>query len=235
MRDTVTEPAVVSCEGKSAREINREIRGHLAEGRREIRILEPGARHNLGVGLVEPARLLFEGSVGYYCGGLCDGVTVTVRGSAGWGLAEGLLRGTVLVEGSAGNGAAAAIRGGTVVIRGDAGARTAVSMKGGTVIVEGGCGTMCGFMAQKGTLIVCGDAGEALADSMYEGVVYVGGAIASLGNDAVVSEPSPQELEALREALRPHEIDARRDWKRVAAGRRLWNFDRTEALWREAL
>ena len=45
---------------------------------------------------------------------------------------------------------------------------------------------MAGFMMQKGRIIVCGDAGDALADSMYEGTVFVGGDIAALGNDAVI-------------------------------------------------
>ena len=52
--------------------------------------MEPGAQHNLGVGIVEPVRLQFEGSVGYYCAGMSDGPTVAIRGSAGWGVAEGM-------------------------------------------------------------------------------------------------------------------------------------------------
>jgi glutamate synthase domain-containing protein 3 len=146
-----------------------------------------------------------------------------------------MLSGTLVVEGSAGNGAAASLRGGTVVVRGDAAARAGVSMKGGTLILAGGCGTMTGFMAQKGAIIVCGDAGEALADSMYEAVVYVGGRIAGLGNDAVAHDPTREDLDFLRATLGEHGLDADRDWKKIIAGRRLWNFDRTEALWREAL
>ena len=52
----------------------------------------------------------------------------------------------------------------------------------------GDAGYMTGFMMQKGYIVICGDAGEALADSMYEGTVFVGGEIASLGNDAVVED-----------------------------------------------
>ena len=142
---------------------------------------DPGARHNLGVAILEPVHIAFAGSVGYYCAGMIDRPTVEIEGSAGWGLAESMLDGTVIVHGNAGNGAAAAIRGGTVVIEGDAAARAAVSIKGGLVVVGGSCGYMAGFMGQKGTLIVCGDAGEAFADSMYETVCYVGGEIAEPG------------------------------------------------------
>ena len=153
------------------------------------------------------------------------------------------MSGQVVVRGSVGNGAAAAIRGGTVVVHGDAAARLGISMKGGIVLVAGNCGYMAGFMAQKGTLIVCGDAGEAFADSMYETVCYVGGKIAALGTDAVVQEVGPKEAESLDsllvEHLNPEERrgkPAGQEFKRVVAGRKLWNFDKREwKTWQEAL
>jgi len=227
--------ATVHCDGKTTREINREIQQRIAEGYADIRILDPGARHNLGVAIREPVRLRFEGSVGYYCAGMIDGATVEVRGSAGWGLAESMMGGTVVVEGSAGNGAAAAIRGGTVVVKGDTSARAGISMKGGTLLIAGDCGYMTGFMGQKGAIIVCGNAGPALADSLYETVVYVGGKIADLGSDAVIEELTEEDIRFLRDSLAPHGLDAERDWKKIVAGRKLWNFDKQEATWREIL
>lgn len=227
--------ALIDCRGKTTREINREIRSRAADGCSQIRVAHPEARHNLAVALLEPLEIAFEGSVGYYCAGMMDGASMEVAGSAGWGLAECMLSGSVLVRGSAGCGAAASIRGGTVVVLGDAGARAGCAMKGGTLIVGGNCGTMTGFMGQKGTIIVCGDADAALGDSMYETTLYVGGAIQELGNDAVVHPVTPEERDTLRAALAPYELPCDCDWKKVVAGRKLWNFDRTEALWREAL
>jgi len=226
---------VVDCRDRSTREINREIRGLIAGGCLQIRVTEPEARHNLGVALLHPASVHFEGSVGYYCAGMSDQAHVEVSGSAGWGLAECMLGGSVVVRGSAGSGAAASIRGGTVVVHGDVGARAGCAMKGGTLIVGGNSGYMTGFMGQKGTIIVCGDAGAALGDSMYETEIYVGGSICELGNDAVIAEPTAQELADLHAALTQHGFHAGRHWKKVLSGRKLWNFDRTEALWREAL
>src|SRR5690348_16002980 len=107
----------VDCDGKSTREINTTLRLLADRGETEIRVHNPRARHNLAVGLMKPVRIVFEGSVGYYCGGMGDGPTIEVHGSAGWGLAEGIMNGTVVVDRNAGNGAAAAIRGGTVVVR----------------------------------------------------------------------------------------------------------------------
>jgi glutamate synthase domain-containing protein 3 len=226
----------IECRGKTTREINRELRAAVAGGERDVRVLDPDARHNLGVALLQPVRVVFEGSVGYYCAGMMDGATVEVRGSAGWGTAESMLSGTVVIDGNAGSGVAASIRGGTVVVRGDAAARAGVSMKGGTLLIGGGCGYMAGFMMQKGRIVVCGDAGDALADSMYEGVVFVGGKIAALGNDAVVEEPTPADQAALRELLATYQVPGPAAFKKVVSGRKLWNFDKKELdVWKAAL
>ena len=70
--------ATVDAQGKSTREINEEIRALLAEDRREIEVLNPGSRHNLAVGILEPARIVFRGDVGYFCGGLSDGLELEI-------------------------------------------------------------------------------------------------------------------------------------------------------------
>jgi glutamate synthase domain-containing protein 3 len=224
------------CHGLTTREINRQLRAAVAAGHRELRVLDPDARHNLGVALLQPVHVVFEGSVGYYGAGMMDGAHVEVRGSAGWGAGESMLGGTLVIDGNAGSGVAASIRGGTVVVRGDAAARAGVSMKGGTLLIGGGCGSMAGFMMQKGRIVVCGDAGDALADSMYEGVVFVGGRIEALGNDAVIEEPSAGDAAWLNETLAAYAVPAPAAFRKAVSGRKLWNFDRKELeLWKAAL
>jgi glutamate synthase domain-containing protein 3 len=226
----------IDCTGKTTREINRQIREAVAVGEREIIVLHPEARHNLGVALLQPVRIVFEGSVGYYCAGMMDGGQVEIRGSAGWGTAESMLNGTVIIDGNAGSGVAASIRGGTVVVRGDAAARAGVSMKGGTLLIGGSCGYMTGFMMQKGKIVICGDAGDALADSMYEGVVFVGGEIASIGNDAVIEVPTEKDRSWLHDLLSQYDIRGPESFKKVVSGKKLWNFDRKELeVWKAAL
>jgi methylamine---glutamate N-methyltransferase subunit B len=231
--------AEIICGDRTTTEINAEIRRVIDSGDREIVVKQPGARHNLGVAVLEPVRIRFAGSVGYYCAGLIDGPRIEIDESAGWGLAESMMGGEVVVRGSAGNGAAAAIRGGTVVIHGDAAARLGVSMKGGTVLVGGNCGYMAGFMGQKGRLVVCGNAGDAFADSLYETMCFVAGRIEGLGIDAVVQEPSQEEAVWLESTLAhylPGSGRRGRDFKKVVAGRKLWNFDKREwRVWQEAL
>ena len=60
---------ICDCTGKTTRQINRELRQAIAAGHRELRVLHPDARHNLAVALLQPVRIVFEGSVGYYCAG----------------------------------------------------------------------------------------------------------------------------------------------------------------------
>jgi glutamate synthase domain-containing protein 3 len=226
---------VVDCAGHSVRQINEAIRQAIGAGEREITVRNPAARHNIAVAVLTDVCITVEGSVGYYCGGMSDGVHLDVRGSAGWGLAECLMSGTVVVGGNAGNGAAASIRGGTVVVRGDAAARAGIAMKGGLLIVGGRCGYMTGFMMQRGTIIVCGAGGPALADSMYEGVIYVGGAIEELGNDAVVADASAEETAEIRAALERHDVPGPDRFRRVLSGRKLWNYDKKELeAWKAA-
>jgi glutamate synthase domain-containing protein 3 len=233
----------IDARGLTTRDLNRKLRESVTNGEKDIVVKNPAARHNLAVAVLEPGHIRFDGSVGYYCAGLSDGISVEIDGSAGWGLAESMMSGNIRVHGSAGNGAAAAVRGGTVVIEGNAAARLGVSMKGGTIVVLGDCGYMAGFMGQKGTLVVCGNAGDAFGDSMYETVCYVGGEIRSLGTDAVVSELTGDEESGLESILLEHVSPALRaripgagSFRKVAAGRKLWNFDQREwKIWQEAL
>ena len=219
----------------SMRELNRSMREALAAGGSVV-VTNPGARHNIGVALLKAGVVRIEGSAGYYCGGMGDGATITVEGSAGWGLAEGMLSGTVDVHGNAGMGAAASIRGGHVVVRGDCAARAGISMKGGLLLVGGSVGNMTGFMMQKGVIAICGDAGEGLADSMYEGTVFIAGEIAALGSDSVVETPTEEDMSMLTEAFDAHGMAMPGAFRKIVAGRKLWNFSAGEReAWREVL
>ncbi|HEY8475543.1 MAG TPA: glutamate synthase [Chloroflexota bacterium] len=227
----------VDCAGKTTREINQTLRALVEQGVPEILVLNPGARHNLGVALFGRVKLTFAGSVGYYCAGMIDGPEVHVQGNCGWGVGEDMLSGLIRVEGNAGNSAGAAIRGGKLFIKGNAGARVGISMKGGLIVVRGNVGYMTGFMMQKGAIVICGDAGEALGDSMYEGRIFIAGRIAELGNDAVEKDLTPEDQAFLAAALSEFDVDmdpAR--FRKIEAGRRLWNFSKKEiGIWKEAL
>jgi glutamate synthase domain-containing protein 3 len=227
---------VIDGHGKSTREINAELKAAIAGGHRELEVLNPGSRHSLAVGLLEPARVVFRGDVGYFCGALSDGLDIEVHGDAGWSLGADMLSGSVVVHGNAGSSTAPSIRGGLVVVEGDAGARSAIAVKGGTVLVGGSTGYMTGFMMQKGRLVVCGDAGEAFGDSMYQGELFCGGDIRDLGSDTLLEEPTEEDLAWLADTCTPFGLEPKGEWKKVRSAGRLWRYDKKEfAVWREAL
>jgi glutamate synthase domain-containing protein 3 len=227
----------LDCGDLPVRAINQALRAAIAGGATRIRLLHPNARHNLGVALPAGVGLTVEGSAGYYVAGLNDGAIVEVHGGAGWGAAESMRDGTVVIEGDAGNAVAASIRAGTVVVRGRASTRAGIAMKGGLLIVAGGVGPMAGFMMQKGIMIVCGDAADGVADSMYAGTVFLGGAHGELGADAVFEDITAADRELVGTALERWKVSAPpAGFRKLVAGRRLWNFQKSERdLWKTAL
>ncbi|MFI5461147.1 MAG: glutamate synthase [Isosphaerales bacterium] len=229
--------ATLDCGDLTTRAINQAIRGAIAGGATRIHLLNPGARHNLGVALPQGVTLSIDGSAGYYVAGLNDGADVEVHGGAGWGAAESMRDGTLVMDGDAGNAVAASIRAGTVVVRGDASTRAGIAMKGGLLIVAGSVGPMAGFMMQKGILVVCGHAGDGVADSMYAGTVFLGGGHGELGADAVFEDVSAADRELLGTALERWKVSApAAGFRKLVAGKRLWNFQQSERdLWKSAL
>ena len=227
----------IDCSQHTTREINQAIKRAAADGVPEVRLTNPAARHCLGVAVMHPIRVVFDGPVGWYCGGMCDGAEIVVNGNCGWSVGENLMSGSISVHGNGGNSAGATIRGGRIFVAGDTGARTGISMKGGTVVVGGSVGYMSGFMMQRGTMIVCGNADDGIGDSMYEGTVYVGGRIHSLGADCVEAELTGEDRALLERELSAEGIDSgAHDWKKLQSGRKLWNFSKHEYdAWRAAL
>jgi glutamate synthase domain-containing protein 3 len=204
--------------------LNAELRRLADEGATEIVVSNPRSRHNLAVGQTAPVRILFDGSCGYYCGGLNSGAHIEVARSVGWAVGEAMASGSIVVGGSAALATGASMRGGTIVVRGDCGPRTGACMKGGTLIVEGSVGYLAGFMTHAGDLIVLGDAGEALGDSLWQGGIYVAGSIRGLGSDATLAEPDEEDSARVHGLLSANGIDGRFEFKKVVAEQRLWYF-----------
>ncbi len=213
--------------------VNLKIRELMGEGCGTIEVHNPGAKHSLGVGILNRLWLHFEGSLGYFGCGLIDGPNVRIKGRVGWSCAENMLAGTVVIEKNAGSCFGAAIRGGDLICKGDVGARTGIEMKGGTIIVGGRTGVFSGFMMQRGRLVVLGDAGPNLGDSMYDGIVYVGGKIASLGTDAIPAEMTELDIAWLSRKLKMYGLEAPdgvKNMHKIVAGKKLWNYDNLEPM-----
>ena len=78
---------------------------------------------------------------------------------------------------------------------------------------------------------VLGDADESLGDSMYDGTIYVGGTIKSLGVDAVPGEMTELEATWLERKLAQYGLRTPKgieSMQKVVSGKKLWNNDQLE-------
>ena len=221
--------AVIDATDLTTRKINLELKRIVYdEGVNDVTIVNPGSKHSLGVGILKRCRITFEGSPGWYACGLIDGPEVQRNGRDGWALAENMMSGTGGVEGPAGSLTGAALRGGDLVIKGNVGARTGIDQKGGTIIALGSAGINTGFMMQRGRQSICGDANDGLGDSMYDGTIYVGGNIASLGVDCVPGEMDEADHEFINRKVELYGLGTPPDLKKFECGKVLHNYDALE-------
>jgi glutamate synthase domain-containing protein 3 len=233
-----TAPCVAEIDGERAefdardltiRQINLELRRLIyGEGVKDVTVRNPGSQHSLGVGILSRCRITFDGSLGYFGCGLIDGPEVHIAGRVGWSSCENMMSGVVVVEGNAGSLTGAAMRGGDLVVKGRVGARTGIDQKGGTIITLGSAGSMTAFMMQRGRQVICGDAGPGLGDSMYDGTIYVGGKVKSLGVDCVEGEWTDADTEFIERKFRIYGLGAPPQLQKFVCGKKLYNYDSLE-------
>jgi len=198
------------------------------EAGEDVEVVNPDARHHIGVGITSPVTIRVRGSAGYFCAGLTDGPRFDVDANAGWGLADNMLGGSVVVRGNAGAIAGVAIRGAEVVVHGNLGSRAGQVMKAGTLCCGGNANFMAGYMMYGGRLVICGDSGVQVGQDLTGGTIYVGGRIASLGTDAMVADLPAGEEEDVLAFLDRYEIPfSGKLQKIVNAGKNL-RYPRTE-------
>lgn len=222
-----TRPIVFDLAKQSLRDLNQFLHGSLA-GVDAVTVENPDGANSIAVGLNAPVSVDINGHAGYYAAGMNQAATVVVHGNAGPGCAENMMSGRVEVTGFASGGAGASAQGGLLVIRGGAGLRCGISLKGGDIVVGGDVGSFSAFMAQAGRMVICGDAGDGLGDSLYEAVLYVRGAVRSLGADARVEPMTDADYAAVTKLLAQAGIEhAATDFKRIASAKTLyhWNAD----------
>jgi methylamine---glutamate N-methyltransferase subunit B len=223
------ERAVFDAADLTTRQINLELRWLIYErDARDVTVLNPGAKHSLGVGILQRCRVRFEGSLGYFGLGLIDGPEIVVNGRVGWSVCENMMSGVVVIEKNAGSLTGAAIRGGDLLIKGSVGARTGIDQKGGTIIVGGDAGSMTAFMMQRGRQIICGNVGPGLGDSMYDGTIYVAGTVKSLGIDCVPGEWTDADSELIDRKFRIYGLDKPDSFQKFVCGKMLYNYDNLE-------
>ena len=211
----------------SVREANELLRRY-GEAGEDVDVVDPDARHHVGVGLTSPITVRVHGSAGYFCAGLTDGPRFEVDGNVGWGLADNMLHGSVVVRGNAGAIAGVAIRGAEVVVHGNIGSRAGQVMKEGTLCCAGSASFMAGYMMYGGRLVICGDSGEQVGQDIHGGSIYVGGRIQSLGADATQVDLPADEEEDVLAFLERYEIPFSGRLKKIVNAGRNLRYPRTE-------
>lgn len=191
----------------SVREANTRLRT-LGEVGEDVEILNPDARHHIGVGLTAPVRVSVRGSAGYFCAGLTDQAHFNVSHNVGWGVGDNMYSGSVVVGGNAGAIPGVAIRGAEIVIHGNMGSRAGQVMKAGTLCCVGNANFMAGYMMYGGRIIILGDSGERLGEDMSAGEIFVAGKVENLGSDAMLTDTDQVELDQLHEFLDRYDIKA---------------------------
>jgi glutamate synthase domain-containing protein 2 len=203
------------------RQANELIRDCGARGE-DVEVVNPDARHHIGVGLTDEITVHVRGSAGYFCAGLTDGPRFEVDNNVGWGLADNMYRGSVVVGGNAGAIPGVAIRGAEVVVRGNRGSRAGQVMKAGTLCCAGNANFMAGYMMYGGRIVIVGDSGEKVGEDMTGGEIYVGSSVHSLGSDAMLIDISCDEIESVMEFLDRYRIPFKGNFQKIVnAGKKL--------------
>ncbi len=197
------------------------LREYGARGE-DVEIINPDARHHIGVGLTEEIKVRIRGSAGYFCAGLSHGAHFEVENNAGWGLGDNTYKGSVIVNGNAGAIAGVAIRGAEIVVRGNMGSRAGQVMKAGTLCCVGNANFMAGYMMYGGRIIILGNSGEKVGEDMTAGDIYIGGKVETLGSDAKPTDMESGESDGIMEFLDRYQIPFKGSFTKVVnAGTKL--------------
>jgi glutamate synthase domain-containing protein 2 len=203
------------------REANELIRRYGSEGE-DVTVVNPDARHHIGVGLTDPINVHVQGSAGYFCAGLTDRARFEVENNVGWGLGDNMYSGSVVVRGNAGAIAGVGIRGAELVVHGNIGSRAGQVMKEGTLLCGGNANFMAGYMMYGGRIIILGNSGERVGEDMTGGTIFVAGDVQSLGSDAEQVDLESDEQDSILEFLDRYELPHRGTFKKIVnAGKKL--------------
>ena len=205
----------------SVRDANAQLRT-LGEAGEDVEILNPDARHHIGVGLTAPINVTVQGSAGYFCAGLTDQAQFNVSHNVGWGVGDNMYSGSVVVGGNAGAIPGVAIRGAEIVIKGNMGSRAGQVMKAGTLCCASNANFMAGYMMYGGTIIILGDSGERVGEDMSSGEIFVAGKVEDLGSDAMLTDLDQKEIEEIHAFLDRYGLKAPNGFSKVVnAGKKL--------------
>ena len=215
--------ATIDLSTMSIRCANEVIRGYGAI-HKSVEVLNPDAKHYIGVGLTSSIQMTIKGSAGYFCGGLSDGPDIFVENNVSWGVGDNMMSGRIRVGGNAGAIAGVALRGGEIIIRGNMGSRSGQVMKQGVLCCGGSASFMAGYMMYGGRIIILGDSGHKVGENMASGEIFVGGEVQSLGADAKEVAPTSEEIEEIMAFLAANDLEFSGTFKKIVCAGKDLNY-----------
>ena len=154
LRGRLQQARRVRCRRHDARAINLQIRELMSEGNGTIVVHNPGAKHSLGVGILNRLKLISKARSAISAAACSTDRTSTSRAASAGRAPRTCWPAPSSSRRTPARSFGAAIRGGDLVCKGDVGARTGIDQKGGTIMVGGRTGAFSGFMMQRGRMVI---------------------------------------------------------------------------------
>jgi glutamate synthase domain-containing protein 3 len=198
-----------------SRELNMQIKESIANGHKEINIINALGQRFIGNGIQnKDLKITINGTVGNDLGMFMDGVDIELFGNAQDGVGNTLNSGTICVHGRAGDVVGYAARGGKIFIEKDVGYRVGIHMKEfktnvPTVVVGGSAGSFLGEYMAGGILVILNlDSpktmkADAIGTGMHGGKIYIRGEVNTnnIGKEVVILDIDDDDYKILKNIL----------------------------------
>lgn len=203
----------IDAKGLNYRDLNERIHDAVAQGAKEIDLVNVLGQRYIGTGVDRDVTLNIYGTPGSDLGAFMDGPRINVFGSAQDNVGNTMSDGTIAIHGDAGNVVGLSMRTGKIFVKGSVGYRVGIHMKAyrdqcPVIVVGGRAGDFLGEYMAGGKLVVLGIfkkekdpvVGCYIGTGMHGGAIYIRGGVNKnqLGEDVAVEEVGDEEKTAIK-------------------------------------
>lgn len=214
------------------RELNALIKKAVADGEKEIELLNINGQRYLGTGVEGPVQITVQGIPGNDMGIFMNGPTIVVKDSAQDSIANTMNEGKIIIHGHAGDVLGYAMRGGKLFIKGSVGYRVGIHMKSykkhiPQVVIGGTARDFFGEYMAGGVLVLLGLdrqpaeplVGDYVGAGMHGGVIYLRGTVKEeqLGKEVAVMDLDDKDERELTKLLEEYCADLDLNYEEIRA------------------
>lgn len=206
----------IDAKGLNYRKLNERIHDLVAQGVKEIDLVNVLGQRYIGTGVDRDVTLNIYGTPGSDLGAFMDGPRINVFGSAQDNVGNTMSGGSIAIHGDAGNVVGLSMRTGRIFVKGSVGYRVGIHMKAyqdqcPVIVVGGRAGDFLGEYMAGGKLVVLGIfkkekdpvVGSYIGTGMHGGTIYIRGGVTKnqLGDDVAAEEVSDEEKTAIKKDI----------------------------------